>query len=158
MISDALKVLALTVVWTLMSRHFDLFSILGGILISVIALRMGAMRPRVVFLPSLCSLVRFLYFLVYRIASGSVAVVRAVLSPQKLSPAIVAVPLDSAHAAPAAVFANVLSTTPGSVSIHVDLHRQQLYMHSLFASDRDASAMQARSEFGKPLAKLLREE
>lgn len=63
-------------------------------------------------------------------------VVKTVCNPARpMKSAIVAVPLDVKSDAGIALFANMISLTPGTTSLHVSEDRSILYMHVMNVSD-----------------------
>ena len=80
---------------------------------------------------------------VYDIVAASVAVARIVLSPRKQnSPAIVAVPVDARTQWGVALFAYLVSLTPGSTCLHVA--DGVIYVHFLDAPDREAKGAEMK--------------
>ncbi len=78
------------------------------------------------------------YFL-YELVVSSVQVVWDVVTPvHKSSPGIIAVPLDVESPAEIAVLANLISLTPGTLSLDVSADRRLLYVHGMFVEDPDA--------------------
>ena len=82
---------------------------------------------------------------VYDIVAASVAVARIVLSPSKQnSPAIVAVPVDARTQWGVALFAYLVSLTPGSTCLHVADDLSVIYVHFLDAPDREAKGAEMK--------------
>ncbi|HET7551921.1 MAG TPA: Na+/H+ antiporter subunit E [Gemmatimonadaceae bacterium] len=72
----------------------------------------------------------------YDIVASSVAVARVVLAPDaRPEPAIVEVPVDARTDWGVALFAYLVSLTPGSTCLHVAHDRRALYVHLLDAPD-----------------------
>lgn len=63
-------------------------------------------------------------------------VVRTVCNPSRLvQPAIVAVPLEVKSDSGIVLFANMITLTPGTTTLHVSEDRSTLYMHVMNVSD-----------------------
>ena len=78
-----------------------------------------------------------LYFL-KEILLSNAAVARSLLSPvSSLSPGIVAVPLDLKSDAGITVLANLITLTPGTLSLDVSPDRKTLFVHALHVEDPD---------------------
>ena len=72
----------------------------------------------------------------YDLLAASLAVARIVLAPRRRNqPAIVAVPVDARTEWGVALFAYLLSATPGSTCLHVADDRRTLFVHFLDAPD-----------------------
>lgn len=73
---------------------------------------------------------------VHELYLATTATIRAVLKgPQCLRPAILAVPLDVKSPGGITLFANMVTLTPGTTSLHVSEDRRFLYVHCLDVSD-----------------------
>src|SRR5687768_14239326 len=78
---------------------------------------------------------------VYDLITASLAVARIVLAPRaRNQPAIVAVPVDARTEWGIALFAYLVSATPGSTCLHVADDRRTIYVHFLDAPDTEARA------------------
>lgn len=73
---------------------------------------------------------------VYELVVSSLRVVWDVVTPTHRSrPGIVALPLDVEGEGGVLLVANLISLTPGSLSLDVSPDRQTLYVHAMFAED-----------------------
>ena len=73
------------------------------------------------------------------IVASSLAVARVVVAPRRRNqPAIAAVPVDARTEWGVALFAYLVSLTPGSTCLHVADDRRTLYVHFLDAPDIEA--------------------
>ncbi len=80
------------------------------------------------------------------LVTASIAVARIVLSPRRRNqPAIVAVPVDARTEWGVALFAYLVSATPGSTCLHVADDRRTIYVHVLDAPDTVARAAGAKA-------------
>jgi len=97
-----------------------------------------------------------LYFL-GQLALANVRVARAVLAPlRRLRPAIVAVPLSLDRDAEIALLANLLTLTPGTLSLEVSEDRRTLYVHALGVDDPEALRREIREGFERRIREALR--
>ena len=72
---------------------------------------------------------------------------------QKSRPAIVAIPLDITDPVQITVLANLISLTPGSLSLDVSRDERTLYVHGMFVDDAD----EYRSHIKSGLERRVRE-
>lgn len=83
---------------------------------------------------------------VTELAKSTAATIRAVLGPtERLRPAILAVPLDVRSEAGTALFADMVTLTPGTTSLDVSADGRTLYVHALHAPDREAAVAGLKS-------------
>ena len=72
---------------------------------------------------------------------SAVRVARDVLSPRlRVRPGVVAVPLDARTDLEITLFANLVSLTPGTLSLDVSPDRRTLYVHAMDLPDGDVEA------------------
>jgi len=69
---------------------------------------------------------------------------------------VVAVPLSTRDASAIALLANVLTLTPGSVTLDVADDRSVLYVHCMFVDDPEAVRAEIKNGFERRVMELLR--
>jgi multisubunit Na+/H+ antiporter MnhE subunit len=93
------------------------------------------------------------------LVASSLAVARIVLAPRKQNrPAIVAVPVDARTDWGVALFAYLVSLTPGSTCLHVADDRRVLYVHFLDAPDESARAAEVKALYERLIMQLEGQE
>ena len=92
---------------------------------------------------------------VYDLVAASLAVARIVLTPHRRNqPAIVAVPVDATTEWGVALFAYLVSLTPGSTCLHVADDRHTIYVHFLDAPDEAARAADMKALYERRIIRL----
>jgi multicomponent Na+:H+ antiporter subunit E len=77
---------------------------------------------------------------VAELSKSTLATIRAVLGPpERLRPAILAVPLDVRSSGGTVLFADMVTLTPGTTSLEVSADGRTLYVHVLDAPDHGAA-------------------
>jgi multicomponent Na+:H+ antiporter subunit E len=98
---------------------------------------------------------RFLAFGFVEVIKSTLAVTKAVLAPQlKLQPGIVAIPLDLKSDEGITTLANLITLTPGTVSLDVSSDRKILYIHAFDASDPEALVRDTKAIFERRVQEL----
>ena len=93
------------------------------------------------------------------LVASSLAVARIVLAPRRQNrPAIVAVPVDARTEWGVALFAYLVSLTPGSTCLHVADDRRTLYVHFLDAPDAEARAAGIKALYERRILRLEGQE
>ncbi|MHB1048138.1 MAG: Na+/H+ antiporter subunit E [Thermoanaerobaculia bacterium] len=96
-----------------------------------------------------------LYFL-KEILLSNAAVARILLSPvSSLSPGIVAVPLDLKSDAGITVLANLITLTPGTLSLDVSPDRKTLFVHALHVEDPDVFRREVKEGFERRVKEVF---
>ncbi len=97
-----------------------------------------------------------LYFF-YELIVSSLKVGWDVLTPiQKSKPAIVAVPLEASTDAEITVLANLVSLTPGSLSIDISDDRSHLLVHAMFVDDPELFKAEVKQGMEKRVLEAMR--
>jgi multicomponent K+:H+ antiporter subunit E len=92
------------------------------------------------------------------IVLSNITVARLVLGPMKaMSPAWLAVPLASDHPMVNAMFATIITTTPGTVSCVVDESRREILVHALNCDDAQAMIDDMKTRYETPLLAVFRQ-
>ncbi|MCX7691932.1 Na+/H+ antiporter subunit E [Tepidimonas taiwanensis] len=101
--------------------------------------------------------VRLLLTVLWDIVVANVTVARLTLgSMQRLRPAWLRVPLASAHPRVNALFASIITTTPGTVSAVIDEARGVIWVHALDAGDDPAAMIrEMKSRYESPLLRIF---
>jgi multicomponent K+:H+ antiporter subunit E len=90
------------------------------------------------------------------IVLSNITVARLVLGPiQAMSPAWMAVPLASDHPMVNALFANIITTTPGTVSCVVNESRREILVHALNCDDAQAMIDDMKTRYEAPLLHIF---
>jgi multicomponent Na+:H+ antiporter subunit E len=83
--------------------------------------------------------IRLFLFFLWELVIGSVDVLKDILTPRQLSnPCLVEMPLDVKSDAEILLVTNLISLTPGTLSVEVSEDRKTLLVHAMFADDPDA--------------------
>lgn len=100
--------------------------------------------------------IRFIGFGFVEIVKSNIAVARVVLSPRlRLNPGIVAIPLDVESDAGITTLANLVTLTPGTVSLDISTDRRTLYIHAFSVDDADALREETKASFERRVKELL---
>ncbi len=143
--------LLLAIVWAALTGAFTLASLLTGFVIGFAALWVvQPMTGTTSYHARVVAWVRLVVMFHYELLVSSIAVAWDVLTPQHRSqPAIVDVPLDVKSDAGILLFTNLISLTPGTLSLDVSDDRRTLRVHAMFADDPDALCREIKAGMEK---------
>ena len=89
---------------------------------------------------------RLVVLFLYELVVSSLRVVWDVITPKHLSkPGIIAMPLDAQGDTEILLVANLISLTPGTLSLDVSDDRKTLFVHGMFIDDPDALRVELKS-------------
>ena len=90
-----------------------------------------------------------LYFL-WELIVATLRVAADIVTPQHLmKPAILAIPIEGRSPAEITLLANVITLTPGTLSLDVSPDGQSLYVHVMYASDAEKARREIQEGFGR---------
>ncbi|NJN18468.1 MAG: Na+/H+ antiporter subunit E [Oscillochloris sp.] len=99
---------------------------------------------------------RFLGFGFGEIVKSNLVVARAVLSPTlRLRPGIVAIPLDLQSDQGITILANLITLTPGTVTLDISSDRKTLYIHAFNVADAEQLRNEIKDSFERRVQELF---
>ncbi|WP_172122733.1 MULTISPECIES: Na+/H+ antiporter subunit E [unclassified Devosia] len=154
-----LLVIVLALLWLAITGNFSGANLVFGAVIAVGAmflLRDSVAPPRA--LKRLRRIVSLAVLFVYELNLSAIRVAILVLTPDlksALRPAVVAVPLKVKSDAEITLLANLITLTPGTLSIDLSPDRSHLYVHALSVSDPQAVIDDIASGFEARIRKVF---
>lgn len=129
----ALSLVALTLVWLALWGSVSPANLLGGVGAAAVAIWILPSRQRarpLGFRPLQAA--RLVVYFLWRLTVATVAVAWEIVTPRdRTRPAIISVPLVSTHPTIVAGVANMVTLTPGTVTIEVATEPTTLFIHVL---------------------------
>lgn len=150
--------LLLALAWAAVTGSFELINIvfgfvLGAVALTVIQEQVGAVG----YLSRLYRIASLLVLFVYELILSATRVAILVLSPRmNLKPGILAYPLKVDRDLEITILANLITLTPGTLSVDVSQDRKTLYIHALDCSDPDAIRTDIAEGFERKILEAFR--
>lgn len=105
----------------------------------------------------LWQLVAFVVYFLGEIVRANLRVARDVVTRAHLSsPGILAISLEAKTPLEITLLANLITLTPGSMSLDVSPDRRTLYVHEMFAADPEAARREIQNGLERRLLEVLR--
>ncbi len=141
--------------WCALFGTFDLGTFVRGFLLAFAALSLSSpMFGQDAYFKRALLAARLGAYFLYELTVSSLQVAWDVITPgQRSRPGIIAVPLDIEEPIQITVLANLISLTPGSLSLDVSPDGKTLYVHEMFVDDPD----ETRRRIKKGFERLVRE-
>lgn len=150
--------LILAFVWAALNGGIGLPSLVVGFLIGYVVL--FVLQPlfgKSRYCGKLLDGTQLVLYFFYELIVSSLKVAWDVLTPIHTSkPAIVAVPIDAHTDAEITVLANLVSLTPGSLSIDISPDRTHLLVHAMFVDDVEAFKVEIKQGMEKRVLEAMR--
>jgi multicomponent Na+:H+ antiporter subunit E len=102
-------------------------------------------------------LVVFMLFYLWELVVSNLRIAYDIITPRhRMRPGVVAVPLDARTDFEILAVVNLLSMTPGTLSLDVSTDRKVLYVHAMYLGDPDSLRREIKVNFEKRLLGVLR--
>jgi len=150
--------LALAVVWAAVLGELSLGNLAAGFALgfAILAVASNLFGSSRYFEKSL-RLADFVAFFVGQLVLSSLRVAADVVTPRhRARPGIVAIPLDARSDGEITLLANVISLTPGSLTLDVSADRRTLFVHVMFLDDVETCRRDIKRGFERRVLELLR--
>ncbi len=129
----------LTLTWLLLTGSLSLANILFGLVLSYLLLALaivrGEERGYIHRLPAAVGLLG--YFLVELVKANAQVAWEMIDPRHTMKPGVVAVPLDLQNPFAITLLANLITLTPGTLTMEVSEDHSTLYVHGMYVSDPD---------------------
>jgi multicomponent Na+:H+ antiporter subunit E len=150
--------LLLAFVWAMATGEFSLNNLIAGF-----ALAYGILLFTQPFIGSkgysakTWKAIRFVGFFLKELVKANLRVAYDVMTPSfYMHPGVVAVPLEAKTDGEITLLANLISLTPGTLSLDVSDDRSVLYVHSMFVDDVHEFRREIKEGFERRVLELLR--
>ncbi|MDW8098160.1 MAG: Na+/H+ antiporter subunit E [Anaerolineae bacterium] len=151
--------LLLALAWVALTGRFNVINFVFGFLLGYVALWLAqrVLGPSSYFGKAYRS-VGFLLFFLWEVFKANLQVAYIVFNPRyRLRPGVIAVPLDARTDAEITLLANLITMTPGTLSIDVSADRKVLYVHTLdMGDDPDRFRREIKEGFERRLLEVMR--
>lgn len=149
--------LAITALWLMLSSGASAGTVLLGLTLGILIPpftssfwpgRPQTFRPR--------AALRLLFVVLYDIIVANLAVARIVLgNVDAIRPQFVDVPLDTADPYVATILGSIITLTPGTLTIDIDMEKRLVHIHGLNVPDRDALIAEIKMRYELPLKEIF---
>jgi multicomponent Na+:H+ antiporter subunit E len=127
--------------------------VLGALVLSFVQRRNGSPR----YLVKLRQSAGLVLFFLWELLLSNLRVAYDVVTRRHhMRPGIVAVPLDAKTDAEITLLANLLTLTPGTLSLDVSADQRFLYVHSMYIHDVEATRRHIKDGFERRVLEVLR--
>ena len=107
-------------------------------------------------LARIAKLLSFAWFYLWDVIRSNVRVAYDVLTPRhRMKPGIIAVPLGEMTDRQLFLLANLLTMTPGSLTLDVSSDRRTLYVHAMYVNDPEELRREVQEEYEKRIREVF---
>lgn len=148
--------LVLSFVWAMVTGSFSGANLLIGYLIGMAVLRVSsAVVPR--YHRKTQKAIGFFVFYLRQLFASNIKVAYDVLTPRlRMRPGVVAIPLAAQTDAEITLLSNLITLTPGTLSLDLSPDRRTLFVHVMYLQDIDAFRRSIKDGLERRVLELLR--
>ncbi|MEX2350377.1 MAG: Na+/H+ antiporter subunit E [Flavobacteriaceae bacterium] len=148
----------LTLIWVALTGSFVLLNFIFGFILSFLILWVittGSGESK--YFKILPKTIAFILFFLYELIKANLQVAYDVITPKfYMKPGIIKVPLDAKSDLEITLLANLISLTPGTLSLDVSNDKKVLYVHGMYVSDKEKFIQGIKQGFERRLLEILR--
>lgn len=148
----------LTFIWVALTGSFAILNFVFGFVLSFLILWIiiiGSGESK--YFKILPKVIAFVFFFLYELIKANLQVAYDVITPKfYMKPGIIKVPLDAQSDLEITLLANLISLTPGTLSLDVSNDKKVLYVHGMYVSDKEKFIQGIKQGFERRLLEILR--
>lgn len=150
--------IVLAILWGLTTENFSVMNLAIGYLLALgILVFIRKALGDTYYFKDLSELTALITFFIKELFVANIRMAYYTLSPlNRLNPGIVAVPLEEMSEGELTVLANLLTLTPGTLSLDVSADRRTLYVHFMDIRDPEAARKEIKEGFEARVLRALR--
>lgn len=150
--------LLLSFIWVALTGNFTILNFLFGFLLSfIIMLVISRNRRENAYFTRGPKLIGFMFFFLYELIKANVQVAYDVITPSfYMKPGIIKIPLTAKTDLEITMLANLITLTPGTLSLDVSDDKKVLYVHAMYVKDKEEFIKGIKNGFEKRLLEILR--
>ncbi len=151
--------LLLTIIWVFLTGSYEFKNFVFGFFMTFLIL--WIINPKdttdIKYFRIIPKLISFFFFFIREVVKANIQVAYEVITPKNnMKPGIVALPLDAKTDVEITLLANLITLTPGTLSLDVSDDRKVLYIHAMYVHNREAFIHDIKNGFERKLLEILR--
>lgn len=147
----------LALVWTFLTGSFNPNTLIQGFIIGYLVLWLTSpLYGTSSYFKKFRQATSFLLFFIWELVISTLRVAYVVIKPNlDIQPGIVAVPLDVKSDTEIMMLANLITLTPGSLSLDISHDRRVIYIHVMHVTDVEAYRREIKQGFERRIGELF---
>ena len=148
----------LAIAWMLLTGELTAENFIEGLIIGYIILWVSkAALGGTKYFKKIPKAISFFFYFVKELIVANLKVAFDIITPKDyMRPGIVAVPLDAETDMEITLLANLITLTPGTLSLDVSTDNKVLYIHTLYLDDTEKFRTEIKNGMEKRLLEVLR--
>lgn len=151
--------IVLTIIWVFLTGSFEVVNFVFGFIVTFLILWIISSKDTQTekYFKLIPKLISFIFFFLWEVIKANIQVAYEVITPQnKMKPGIVALPLEAKTDTEITLLANLITLTPGTLSLDVSEDKKVLYIHAMYVQDKQEFINEIKNGFERKLLGILR--
>ena len=150
--------LLLSFIWVAITGVFTVENFIFGFLLSFILLWIiSPNRREQKYFTWIPKITGFIFFFLYELIKANLEVAYDVITPKfYMEPGIIRIPLTAETDLEITLLANLISLTPGTLSLDVSDDKKVLYVHAMYVKDKEMFISSIKNGFERRLLDIMR--
>jgi multicomponent Na+:H+ antiporter subunit E len=161
----------LAIAWAALTGDFSIANLILGMVLGAVLLWVGRqvtgrtryfdpnerLPPVGIIIKKTGKVLGFIGFFLWEVVIANIDVMLSVLSPRLsfLRPAIIGVPLDVTKDSQITLLANMITLTPGTLSLDLSDDKKILYVHCVYVDDPEEKKQELKELFERRIQEVL---
>lgn len=148
----------LALIWVTLTGEFTRPNLTFGLIVGYFLLFLfrNTLLPQSSYFFKVWQLAYFIIYFLWALTIANLRVALEVLTPgNRMRPGIIAVPLDLESPLQITLLANLITLTPGTLSLDICDKRETLYVHTMYVDDPDKFRASIKNGFEKRVRELF---
>lgn len=147
--------LAFSFLWAALLGSYDFLTVLSGFLLGLLLFQLTLREPTIRYRRRVLGVGRFIAFYLGEILKSNLRIASDVIRRKpRLNPGIVAVRADALSPRATVLVANLITMTPGTLSLDVSPEGDWIFVHCLYLDDPEATRTSMEQDFVGAIAAL----
>lgn len=148
----------LTIVWVFLTGSLATINFIFGFVLSFLVLWIVSRNERSrKYFRIAPRMIGFVFYFTYELIKANIQVAADVVTPKfYMTPGIIEFPLDAKTNLEITFLANVITLTPGTLSLDVSEDRKVLYIHAMYINDKEEFIHGIKQGFERRILTILR--
>lgn len=145
----------LSLVWGALTDAYNPTNLFGGFIIGYIIIGIAS-NNEAHYTRKTGQIARFLVFFLWELLRANLRVALVVIRPRlHVQPGIIKIPLDIQSDLGITLLANVITLTPGTLSLDITPDKSALYVHTMYVDNPDTFRQEIKKGFERRIQELL---
>lgn len=148
----------LVFIWLALTGDFSWANFIFGFIISFVGLwQVNRNEKQKRYFKVIPQVLSFIFYFIYELTKANLQVAYEVISPPlNMKPGIVKLPLDVKTDLEITLLANVISLTPGTLSLDVSPDKRFLYVHAMYVYDKEEFIRSIKDGFERRILQIVK--